>query len=120
MGRRIRHIPDQAVDCLNCACLNLENAAVVDLLTTSAARTATGVIAAIYVANHHDHCELVSLTRQAIFEQRRWCREHGGFRLTECRRAEAIANAPALPRVTAESAMPQHCVCTIELPDVLD
>lgn len=76
---RSRDLTDQATRCLTCACLNRENRAAVELLETAEALTATGVVAAIFLADSDSHHALTHQARHAIAEQRAWCHEHGAF-----------------------------------------
>lgn len=104
----MRHLPDQAVNCLACACLNRDNVIAAELLLAAQAATATGVVAAIFTATNHDHCEVASLARRAISEQRNWCRQHGPFRAAECRRLEVTdIAAPS----AADEAVGDACLC---------
>lgn len=79
MRRTRRELPEQATRCLTCACENWENRAANDLLGAADALTATGVVAALFVADSQQHRELVDRARDAIAEQRAWCDEHGAF-----------------------------------------
>ena len=113
MHRRVRHIPEQAVNCLVCACDNPDNAAASALLRESESRTSTGVIAAIYVARNHDHCEIVRLARRAISEQRTWCVDHGPFRPDQCTRRRFVTSGQASPDPN-DSMGDDDCVCALE------
>jgi hypothetical protein len=78
-GRRRGEIPDQASRCLACACENRENEAAAELLAKAEALSATGVVAAIFLAGSDQHHELTERARRAIAEQRDWCDVHGAF-----------------------------------------
>lgn len=82
--REVREIPEQAAHCLNCACLNEENDAARELLFTSDATSAAGVIAAAFIAAQAEHSAIIDLARQAILQQRDSCRRHGPFRPDQC------------------------------------
>lgn len=77
--RRTRELPEQATRCLTCACLNRENRAAANLLDIAEALTATGVVAAIFLADSDSHYALTQQARHAIAEQRAWCHAHGAF-----------------------------------------
>lgn|SRR5512142_2083452 len=81
---RVRYLTDHSVQCLTCACANIENRSARDLLQITAALTSAGVLAAIFLADSHEHEEIVSGARAAIHEQRGWCRERGPFRRSVC------------------------------------
>jgi hypothetical protein len=75
-----RQLPEQATHCLTCACRNGENAAATELMADAEALTATGVIAAIFLADSEVHHDLTMQAREAIREQREWCEAKGTFR----------------------------------------
>ena len=75
-----RELPEQATRCLTCACKNGENASASELMAEADALTATGVIAAIFLADSEVHQDLTTLAREAIREQRDWCERNGPFR----------------------------------------
>jgi hypothetical protein len=77
-GKR-RDLPDHATRCLTCACENRENHAATDLLRKAEALSATGVIAAIFLADSEQHRDLTLRARHAIAEQREWCDSRGPF-----------------------------------------
>lgn len=81
---RVRYLTDHSVQCLTCGCANIENRSARDLLQITAAMTAAGVLAAIFLADSHEHEEIVNAARSAIDEQRTWCRERGPFRRASC------------------------------------
>ena len=77
---RTRELPEQATRCLTCACKNDENESAAELMADAEALTATGVIAAIFLADSEVHRDLTALAREAIAEQREWCERNGPFR----------------------------------------
>ena len=72
-----RDLPDHSTRCLTCACENRENRAATELLAQADALSATGVVAAIFLANSDQHMDLTERARRAIGEQREWCDRHG-------------------------------------------
>jgi hypothetical protein len=77
-GKR-RDLPDHATRCLTCACENRENDAAGELLARAEALSATGVIAAIFLADSDQHRDLTARAREAIAEQRESCDANGPF-----------------------------------------
>jgi hypothetical protein len=59
--------------CLGCALEHPEEPAVRHLLSRTGASTVDGVLAAIFVAQHHDRSILLALTRQVIAQHRPAC-----------------------------------------------
>ncbi len=84
MARDPRELPDQATRCLACACANCENRAAAELLVHAGAHTATGVIAAIFLAPCETRWQLTDEARRAITEQRDWCNLHGPIDPENC------------------------------------
>lgn len=70
--------------CLACACENPENAAAAALLSETDSLTNVGIAAAVFIASSPEHERIVTLARNAIEEQREWCRQCGPFRPDEC------------------------------------
>jgi len=83
MTEERRDLPDQSTRCLTCACENRENHAAKELLAKADALSATGVVAAIFLADSNQHLDLTERARRAIAEQREWCDRHGPFQ-TRC------------------------------------
>ena len=79
MTQKRRELPEQTTRCLTCACSNRENHAAAELLANAEALTATGVVAAIFLADSEQHQDLTLRARRAIAEQRAWCHTHGVF-----------------------------------------
>jgi hypothetical protein len=77
-------LPEQATRCLTCACANAANAAAAELLRQAGALTATGVIAAIFLAQSDLRWSLTEQARHAIAEQRQWCEVHGAWDASVC------------------------------------
>lgn len=80
MTHRTRELPDQSTHCLTCACRNEQNVAAAELLADADALSATGVIAAIFLADSEVHHDLTTQARESIREQREWCQANGVFR----------------------------------------
>ena len=80
----VRHLTEHAVKCLSCACANLENFSARELLQLTDCLSSSGVLAAVFIADSHEHEDIVRLAREAIHEQRDWCRTHGPVRPTLC------------------------------------
>ena len=81
---RINTIPERAAACLACACEDARNVAARQLLFATEALSATGVLAAIVIAESEEHKRIVELARLAIAEQREICRTEGPFREYRC------------------------------------
>ena len=79
-----KNLTDQAVQCLTCACANLENKAARFVLQVAEALTSAGGLAAVFIAESPEHERLVGAARRAIDEQRAWCRDRGPFRPHDC------------------------------------
>ncbi len=77
-------LTDHAVQCLTCACSNFENLAGRVLLQITDSLSSAGVLAAVFMADSPEHEEIVGAAREAIHEQRVWCRERGPFRRSQC------------------------------------
>lgn len=77
-------LPDQATICLVCACENRENGSASSLLTRTGAQSATGVIAAIFLAPREERWILTEHARCAVGLQREWCDRHGPFDPHRC------------------------------------
>ena len=73
MSKPVRHLPDGSACCLACACGNPDNRHAKDLLEMTEAMTATGVLAAVFVATSDEHAQLVRTARAAIAEERDVC-----------------------------------------------
>ena len=80
----LKDLPDQASRCLACACENRQNRAAARLLSLADALTATGVVAAMFIAGNEARNELSASARDAIAEQREWCSAHGAFHPETC------------------------------------
>jgi hypothetical protein len=80
----IRHLTDHSVQCLTCACSNIENKSARDLLQITDSMSSAGVLAAVFLADSSEHEQIVGAARDAIHEQRTWCRERGPFRRSHC------------------------------------
>lgn len=80
----ISSIPERAAACLACACEDVRNGAARHLLATTQALSATGVLAAIVIAESEEHKRIVELARNAISDQREICRTEGPFREIRC------------------------------------
>jgi hypothetical protein len=74
------HLPDGSADCLECACCNPDNRHAKTLLDMTEALTATGVLAAVFVATSDEHATLVHTARAAIAEEREACEANGRAR----------------------------------------
>lgn len=98
-----RGLPDQSTRCLTCACANADNAAAGRLLREAEALTATGVIAAIFLAQSGSRWQLTEHARQAIAEQRAWCASHGAWDAHACP-FEWIRKVPSQGNARAERA----------------
>lgn len=77
-------LPEQAGICLMCACENQENRLARDLLGSAGALSATGVIAAVFIADSSEREFLLLLARGAIAEQRARCLTEGLFVSDRC------------------------------------
>ncbi len=67
-----------------CACENRENRLARFLLGQAGAMSATGVIAAVFIADSNERDELLALARGAIAEQREQCLNRGLFASHRC------------------------------------
>ncbi len=74
----------QAGICLLCACENPNNRLARFLLARAGAMSATGVCAALFIADSTDRRDLLLLARGAIAEQRESCLSDGLFDSTRC------------------------------------
>lgn len=74
----------QAGICLICACENPNNRLGRFLLMRTGALTATGVCAALFLAEGADRCDVLVLARGAIAEQRESCLSDGLFHSARC------------------------------------
>ncbi len=83
MGRDVP-LSDQAGICLMCACENANNRLAQFLLARAGAMTATGVVAAVFIADSGARDELLFLARGAIAEQRERCIREGLFKEERC------------------------------------
>ncbi len=90
---RIRYLTEHAIQCLACACANLENVAGRELLQLTDSLSSSGVLAAVFIGDSQEHEEIVRLAREAIEEQRVWCRVNGPFRPSHCRTHKLASNA---------------------------
>jgi hypothetical protein len=81
---RVRHLPEHSIRCLSCACANVENVAARKLLQMTDALSSAGVLAAVFIGDSHEHEDIVQFAREAIREQRVWCRVNGSFRPRQC------------------------------------
>lgn len=84
MGSKPRELPEHAERCLNCACENESNPFGRALLEEAGALTATGVVAAIFIAGSEAHERLTIRARAAIAGQRAMCERQGPFRPDRC------------------------------------
>ena len=67
-----------------CACENAENRIASLLLRSAGAMTATGVVAAVFIADNSEREALLLLARGAIAEQRDHCTREGLFAPHRC------------------------------------
>lgn len=74
----------QAGICLMCACENADNRLGRFLLGRTEALSATGVVAAVFIAGSAERDELLFLARGAIAEQRERCMREGLFKQERC------------------------------------
>ena len=81
---RVRYLTDHSIQCLTCACANVENKASRDLLQITDSMSSAGVLAAVFLGDSAEHERIVAAAREAIHEQRAWCRERGPFRRSQC------------------------------------
>jgi hypothetical protein len=77
-------LSEQAGICLMCACENPVNRLARMLLERAGALTATGVVAAVFIANNSERQGLLMLAREAIAEQRDSCLREGLFASDRC------------------------------------
>jgi hypothetical protein len=77
-------LSEQAGICLMCACENPVNRIARLLLDRAGALTATGVVAAVFIASNKDRQELLMLARGAVAEQRDRCLRDGLFASDRC------------------------------------
>ncbi len=77
-------LSNQAGICLMCACENGDNRLARLLLVRAGAMSATGVIAAVFIADSHERGDLLVLARGAIAEQRDRCLREGLFASYRC------------------------------------
>ncbi|HSP16091.1 MAG TPA: hypothetical protein VLV78_15200 [Thermoanaerobaculia bacterium] len=82
---RLRHLTEHSIECLTCACANIQNAAARELLTMTDALSSAGVLAAVFIGDSLEHESIVQFAREAIREQRVWCSVNGPFRPSRCR-----------------------------------
>lgn len=92
-SHRIRYLTEHAIQCLACACANIENFAGRELLQLTDALSSSGVLAAVFIDDSHEHEDIVRLAREAIQEQRMWCGVNGPFRPSDCRTHKLASNA---------------------------
>jgi hypothetical protein len=81
---RIHNLTDHSIQCLTCACANIENECARVLLQMTDALSSAGVLAAVFIAGSPEREHIVGAARDAIHEQRTWCRERGPFRRSRC------------------------------------
>lgn len=84
MRPKSRELPEHAGQCLTCACEDELNQPARVLLAEAEALTATGVLAAIFIADSDAHASLTIRAREAIAEQRARCERDGPFRPERC------------------------------------
>jgi hypothetical protein len=77
-------LSNQAGVCLMCACENAENRLSRLLLGRAEALSATGVVAAVFIADCAERDDLLLLARGAIAEQRDRCLREGLFADHRC------------------------------------
>jgi hypothetical protein len=77
-------LSNQAGVCLMCACENAENRLARLLLGRAGAMSATGVVAAVFIADCKERDDLLLLARGAIAEQRDRCFREGLFAAHRC------------------------------------
>ena len=77
-------LSNQAGVCLMCACENAENRISRLLLGRAGAMSATGVVAAVFIADSKEREDLLLLARGAIAEQRDRCLREGLFAAHRC------------------------------------
>ncbi len=93
-SHRVRHLTEHAIECLSCACANIENAAGRKLLQMTDALSSAGVLAAVFIGDSHEHEEIVQFAREAIREQRTWCNVNGPYRPSHCQTHMLASKAP--------------------------
>ncbi len=79
-----RYLTEHSIQCLTCACSNVENRCARALLQLTDALSSAGVLAAVFIADSPEHEQIVGAARDAIHEQRTWCHERGPFRRSQC------------------------------------
>ncbi len=92
--KRVKHLPEQAAQCLGCACQNSENLAARELMLVTQSVSIRGVVAAIFMSGTAEHEEIVALAREAIREQREWCDRNGPINVSDCMRHVPVIAMP--------------------------
>lgn len=72
-------LSDHAVACLECACTSSDNQAARMLLLYADAQTATGVLAAVFIALAEGGTHMIELARAAIAHERARCTLDGRY-----------------------------------------